>query len=128
MLPMRVIGACMRVPYTRLGFSPQAIFRPYGAPGNFIACMVMAGTFFRVTPRPPIRLAEPGSTCRLVIPPASALANPGSCGHTACSAPTCAVTGAVVSLPSALAVTQGMGENPRCERWEGWREGKGGGG
>ena len=30
-------------PYTRFGFSPQAILRPCGAPGNFMACMVVAG-------------------------------------------------------------------------------------
>jgi len=30
-------GALPLLPYTRLGFSPQAIFRPQGAPGNFIA-------------------------------------------------------------------------------------------
>jgi len=34
---LRVIGALPLLPYTRLGFSPQAIFRPQGAPGNFIA-------------------------------------------------------------------------------------------
>ncbi len=37
-LPMRVCGATpLPLPYTRLGFSPQAIFMPHGAPGNFIA-------------------------------------------------------------------------------------------
>ena len=35
-LPMRVAGPPF-CPYTRFGFSPQAIFRPHGAPGNFIA-------------------------------------------------------------------------------------------
>ena len=75
----------------------------------------MAGTFFRVTPRPPTRLAEPGSTCMLVTPPASAVAKPGSCGQTECSAQTLAVTGAVISLPSLCAPTPGLGYTPRCE-------------
>src|SRR5210317_309067 len=97
---MRVPGACPRPPYTRLGFSPQAIFRPCGAPGNFISMTLRPGRFLRVTPRPPIRLADPGSTCIAVTPPASAVVKPGSCGQTLCSAQTCAVTGAVISLPS----------------------------
>src|SRR3970040_2390965 len=68
-----------------------------------------------VTPRPPTRLAEPGSTCSEVTPPAIALAKPGSCGHTECSAQTLAVTGAVASLPSACALTPGLEYTPRCE-------------
>ena len=75
----------------------------------------MAGTFFSVTPRPPIRLAEPGSTCSEVMPPASAAAKPGSCGQTECSAHTFGVTGAVISLPSLCALTPGLGYTPRCE-------------
>src|SRR5262245_4057480 len=107
---MRVDGATIfSSPYTRFGFSPQAIFSPYGAPGNFIACTVRAGTFFSVTLRPPMRLAEPGSIWSGVMPPASAVANPGSCGQTECSAQTSAVTGAVASLPSAFAATPGDG-------------------
>ncbi|KAG1535572.1 hypothetical protein G6F50_015273 [Rhizopus delemar] len=51
----------------------------------------------------------------LVTPPASAVAKPGSCGHTECSAQTLAVTGAVISLPSLCAPTPGLGYTPRCE-------------
>ena len=67
---------------------------PCGAPGNFIAWYVVAGTLRSVTPRPPIRLAEPGSTCSVVTPPASAVAKPGSCGQTECSAHTAGRDGA----------------------------------
>ena len=35
------------------------------------------GTFFNVTPRPPIRLADPGRICMDVTPPASAVTKPG---------------------------------------------------
>src|SRR5690554_5308389 len=114
MLPMRVAGPPF-CPYTRLGFSPQAIFSPCGAPGNFIPCTVVAYTFLSVTPRPPTRLAEPGRICRAVTPPASAAPKPGSCGHTECSAHTWAVTGAVASLPSLCALAPGLGYTPRCE-------------
>src|SRR5690606_32056375 len=114
MLPMRVAGPLFW-PYTRLGFSPQAIFRPCGAPGNFIPCAVVEYTFFSVTPRPPTRLAEPGRICSEVTPPASAAPKPGSCGQTECSAHTCAVTGLVISLPSLCARTPGLGYTPRCE-------------
>ena len=68
-----------------------------------------------VTPRPPIRLALPGRICRLVTPPASAAWKPGSCGQIECSAQTCAVTGAVASLPSLCALMPGLGYTPRCE-------------
>ena len=34
--------------------------------------LLVAGTFFSVTPRPPTRLAEPGRICSAVTPPASA--------------------------------------------------------
>src|SRR5512139_738755 len=112
---MRVEGERPLSPYTRFGFSPQAILRPCGAPGNFIACIVVAGTLRSVTPRPPIRLAEPGSTCSVVTPPASAVAKPGSCGHTPCSAHTPEVTGSVASLPSWCACTAGLAYTPRCE-------------
>src|SRR5688500_4682261 len=71
--------------------------------------------FLRVTPRPPTRLAEPGSTCSAVTPPASAAAKPGSCGQTECSAQTLAVTGAVASLPSLCEDVPGLGYTPRCE-------------
>src|SRR4249919_321454 len=102
-------------PYTRLGFSPQAIFNPHGAPGNFIPWYVVAGTFFSVTPRPPMRLAEPGRICRLVMPPARAVSKPGSCGQIECSAHTLGVTGEVASLPSLDALTPGLAYTPRCE-------------
>ena len=39
----------------------------------------------------------------------AAAANPGSCGHTECSAQTLAVTGAMASLPSLCAFTRGLG-------------------
>ncbi len=80
MFAMSVIGALTLPPYTRLGFSPHAIFSPYGAPGNFIPCVVAALTFFTTTERPPMRFAEPGNSCSVVMPPASAVQNPGSCG------------------------------------------------
>src|SRR5690606_30382610 len=86
-----------------------------GAPGNFIACTLVPGTFLSVTPRPPNRLAEPGRICSEVTPPASAAAKPGSCGQTECSAQTLAVTGEVASLPSLCARTPGLGYTPRCE-------------
>src|SRR5690606_1052183 len=112
---MRLPGACPRPPYTRFGFSPQAIFSPYGAPGNFMPWTVRPGTFLTVTLRPPNRLAEPGRICSEVMPPASAVTNPGSCGHTLCSAQTSAVLGEVISLPSACASTEGEGYTPRWE-------------
>src|SRR3954471_13000765 len=102
---MRVDGP--RLAYTRFGFSPQAILRPYLAPGNFIPCTDLAGTTFRTTLRPPIRFAEPGSTWSVVTPPARSRGNCGSCGHTECSAHTYAVTGFVASLPSLSAGTPG---------------------
>src|SRR3546814_13621181 len=111
---MRVDGPPFS-PYTLLGFSPQAIFRPHGAPGNFIPWEVVAGTFLSVTPRPPTRFAEPGRTCSEVIPPASAARKPSSCGHTACSDQTLAVTGAVASLPS-LCARAGAGINAQVDR------------
>src|SRR3954470_4584476 len=110
---MRVDGP--RLAYTRLGFSPQAIFSPYFAPGNFIPCTVRLGTTLSTTLRPPMRLAEPGSTCSVVTPPARLRGNCGSCGHTECSAQTNAVTGRVASLPSLFASTPGAGYTPRCE-------------
>src|SRR6266513_1377258 len=114
MLPMRVDGP-PRMRYTRLGFSPQAIFRPYRAPGNFIACTVRAGTSFRMALRPPIRLADPGSAWMVVIPPAIARGICGSCGQNECSAQTSAVTGFVASLPSDSASVPGAAYTPRCE-------------
>src|SRR5690606_11246211 len=105
---MRVAGPPLWS-YTRLGFSPQAIFSPCGAPGNFIAWYVVADTLRSVTPRPPTRLAEPGRICSVVTPPASAAWKPGSCGHTECSAQTAAVTGEVISLPSLCERVPGLG-------------------
>src|SRR5216117_3040228 len=103
MLPMRVDGP-PRIRYTRLGFSPQAIFRPERAPGNFISCTVRAGISFRIALRPPIRFAEPGNAWMVVIPPAIASGICGSCGQNECSAHTSAVTGfehsAVLTLDS----------------------------
>src|SRR3954465_3191184 len=110
---MRVDGP--RLAYTRLGLSPQAIFSPYFAPGNFIPCTVRDGTTFSTTLRPPIRLAEPGSTCSVVTPPARLRGNCGSCGHTECSAHTCGVDGLVPSLPSLRALPPGAAYTPRCE-------------
>src|SRR5512140_1479922 len=111
---MRVDGPPL-LPYTRFGFSPHAILRPYFAPGNFIPCTVRLGTTLSTTLLPPMRFAEPGSTCRVVMPPARLRGNCGSCGHTECSAHTKAVTGLVASLPSLLASTPGAGYTPRCE-------------
>src|SRR6185503_16702509 len=110
---MRVEGP--RFAYTRLGFSPQAIFRPYFAPGNFIPCTVRDGTTFKTTLRPPIKFPEPGSTCMVVTPPARARGSCGSCGQTECSAQTFGVTGFVNSFPSLLASTPGAGYTPMCE-------------
>src|SRR5688572_4330819 len=98
-----------RLPYTRFGFSPHAIFSPCGAPGNFMPCTEREGTFLMVTPRPPNRLAEPGSTWSAVMPPASASAKFGSCGQIECSAQTCAVFGLVASLPSLCDSMEGDG-------------------
>src|SRR5688500_5555870 len=110
---MRVDGP--RLAYTRFGFSPQAIFNPYFAPGNFIPCTVRDGTTLSVTPRPPNRLADPGSTWIVVTPPARLRGNCGSCGHTECSAQTCDVFGFVASLPSLSAWPPGAAYNPRWE-------------
>src|SRR5688500_5745995 len=110
---MRVDGP--RLAYTRFGFSPHAIFKPYFAPGNFIPCTVREGTTLSTALRPPIRFADPGSTCSVVTPPARLRGNCGSCGHTECSAQTCAVTGLVASLPSSCAGTPGAGYTPRWE-------------
>src|SRR5688572_33471473 len=97
-------------PKTRLGFSPQAIFSEYGAPGNFIPCTVREATFLSVTERPPIRLAEPGRICSEVTPPlASARVKPGSCGQTECTVQTSGVVGSVASLPSSCAEVPGEG-------------------
>src|SRR5882672_7638305 len=102
---MRVEGP--RDEYTRFGFSPHAILSPYFAPGNFIACTVRPGTTFRTALRPPMRFAEPGSTCSVVTPPARLRGNCGSWGHTECSAHTCGVAGLVASLPSLSALPPG---------------------
>src|SRR3954464_12897336 len=110
---MRVDGP--RDEYTRFGFSPHAIFSPYFAPGNFIPCTDRDGTTLRIALRPPIRLAEPGSTWSVVTPPARLRGNCGSCGHTECSAHTFAVTGFVASLPSSLPLVPGAAYTPRCE-------------
>src|SRR5687767_15047055 len=59
-LPIRVDGP--RDWYTRFGFSPHAILSPYFAPGNFIPWTVREGTSLMTALRPPIRLADPGST------------------------------------------------------------------
>src|SRR5438034_4930067 len=114
MLPIRVEGPPRR-PYTRFGFSPHAIFRPYRAPGNFISCTVRAGMSLRIALRPPIRFAEPGSAWIVVIPPAMASGICGSCGQNECSAHTSAVTGFVASLPSDSASVPGAAYTPRCE-------------
>src|SRR5258708_34478894 len=98
MLPMRVEGP-PRLPYTRLGFSPHAIFSPYGALGNFMLCTVRDGTSFSTAERPPIRFAEPGSAWIVVTPPAMASGICGSCGQNEGSAQTSAVTGFVAALP-----------------------------
>src|SRR5687767_13124875 len=49
------------------------------------------------------------------MPPARLRGNCGSCGHTECSAHTCAVTGFVASLPSLLPLVPGAAYTPRCE-------------
>src|SRR4051812_41795358 len=112
---MRVDGP--RLAYTRFGFSPHAILSPYLAPGNFIPCTVRDGTTLSTTLRPPIRLAEPGSTCSVVTPPARLRGNWGSCGHTECSTQTWAVTGFVASLTSSSWAPRlpGTPPAPMCE-------------
>src|SRR5688500_906020 len=110
---MRVEGP--RLAYTRFGFSPQAIFSPYFAPGNFIPCTVRDGTTFRTTLRPPMRFADPGRTWSVVTPPERLRGNCGSWGHTECSAQTCAVLGFVASFPSLRALTPGDAYTPKCE-------------
>src|SRR6476659_6774939 len=110
---MRVDGP--RCEYTRLGFSPHAIFRPYFAPGNFIPCTVREGTTFSTTLRPPMRFADPGSTWIAVTPPARLRGKCGSCGHTECSTHTFAVTGLVSSFPSLSAYPPGAAYTRRCE-------------
>src|ERR1041385_8962599 len=112
MLPIRVDGPVDRWPYTRLGFSPQAILRPQGAPGNFISGTARAGINRSVTDRPPIRLAEPGRTWIPVPPPATASGICGSWGQIECSAHTCEVTGLVASLPSDSAGVPGAAYTP----------------
>jgi hypothetical protein len=74
-----------------------------------MSCTLRPATFFNVMVRPPNRLAEPGNTIMEVTPPASAAPKPGSCGHTLCSAHTCAVFGEVASLPSLSERTPGDG-------------------
>src|ERR1035437_1481898 len=111
--PMRVCGP--RVEYTRIGFSPQAIFRPYLAPGNFIPCTLGLGTILRITLRPPNRLPDPGSTWIVVTPPARSRGNCGSCGHTECSTHTYPVTGFTSSLASSRDQTLGAAFAPKCE-------------
>src|SRR6476659_5900663 len=103
---MRVEGPPL-LPYTRFGFSPHAILSPYFAPGNFIPCTVRLGTTLSTTLLPPMRFAEPGSTCSVVTPPARLRGNCGCCGHTECSAQTCGVVGLVASLPSLRAFPPG---------------------
>src|SRR3954447_7794229 len=112
---MRVCGELLREPYTRFGFSPQAIFNPYGAPGNFMPSAVRDGTFLTVTPRPPNRFADPGRICMVVTPPASDRSNWGCCGQMECSADTSAVFGLVTSLPSCSDSIPGAAYTPRCE-------------
>src|SRR5260370_18113989 len=112
MLPMRVEGP-PRLPYTRLGFSPHAIFSPYGALGNFMLCTVRDGTSFSTAERPPIRFAEPGSAWIVVTPPAMASGICGSCGQNGCSAQTSAVTGFGASLPSDSAPVPAAAYTPR---------------
>src|SRR4051812_41807765 len=97
---MRVDGP--RLAYTRLGFSPHAILRPYLAPGNFIPCIERDGTTLSTALLPPMRFADPGRTWIVVTPPASVRGNCGSCGHTECSTQTWAVTGFVASLMSSV--------------------------
>ena len=80
-----------------------------------MARLPRAGTLRITTPRPPIRLAEPGRICSVVMPPAMARWKPGSWGHTLCSAHTPGVVGAVASLPSPCARAPGDGYTPRWE-------------
>src|SRR5947207_14904468 len=94
---MRLEGKCPLSPYSWSGFSPQAIFRRYAAPGNFMAWTVLAGTLFRTIERPPKRFDEPGRICSVVTPPARARENEGSCTTVACSAQTLVV---FASLPA----------------------------
>ena len=54
---------------------------PYGAPGNFIPWTVRAGTFFKVTERPPNRFAEPGRICSAVTPPLASAREKYSAEH-----------------------------------------------
>ena len=68
---------------------------------------VREGTLRRVTPRPPIRLPDPGRTWTVVTPPILAVLKPGSWGQTECSAQTWGVVGLVSSLPSECAATEG---------------------
>ena len=104
---MRVPGACRRVPYTRFGFSPQAIFMVLGASGKRISSAESRGTRRSVTPWPPTRLAEPGSTWIVVTPPARARSRAGSCGQNESTARTSGLKGPVDSLPSEWARTEG---------------------
>src|SRR5207253_4375849 len=106
-----------RFAYTRFGFSPHAIFRPYFAPGNFIPCTLRDGTTLSTTLRPPMRLADPGSTWIVVTPPASVRGNCASCGHTECSTHTFAVTGLVASFTSSVCApgSPGAAAPPMCE-------------
>ena len=74
-----------------------------------MSCTVRPGTLRRMAERPPNRFAEPGRISSVVTPPRREVLKPGSCGHTECSAQTCAVLGSVASLPSECACTAGDG-------------------
>ncbi|MBE7479345.1 MAG: hypothetical protein HS104_05040 [Polyangiaceae bacterium] len=102
-------GSLFALAVHTLGFSPQAILSPDGAPAKRIAAAVVARRSLSVTARPPIRLAEPGRTWIVVTPPATARSMAGSCAQKASSARTDAATGAVASLPSSWARAWGCG-------------------
>ncbi len=68
-----------------------------------------------VKARPPMRLADPGSTWTAVTPPATARSMVGSCGQNASAVSTSGVLGALASLPSSVPTVSIIGYTPMCE-------------
>ena len=85
----------------------MAIFMPGGAFSNTEARRPASGFSLSTTLWPPTRLPLPGNTWIVVTPPATARRIAGSSKLNESSARTCAVIGVVISLPSALASTEG---------------------
>eukprot|EP00732_Lithocolla_globosa_P002137 Lithocolla_globosa_v1_NODE_1307_length_2687_cov_10.180851.p2 type:complete len:105 gc:universal NODE_1307_length_2687_cov_10.180851:1864-2178(+) len=70
--PIRDMGISPLLPYTRLGFSPHAIFKIKGWLGNNMSATLRPLCLIR-TPWPPMVLPEPGITFDVVTPPLAML-------------------------------------------------------